>query len=382
MGLFQRNMHESIQRANDTNTLIYKDPITEFNTKSVIIVAPNEQVIFIRNGVFQEMLGPGRHEVETENIPLFTAIRNKLTGGASTFTCEVYHVNTEEHKLNWGTLAPIQFADYHLDPDEPVLSVIRGAGSFVVRFNNIENEDACKKLFMRVMGDKSQLSARDLEDFFRDTFSQEINSTIARKLEEMSREDSVNSITSYLKDFAEQLKPEFDKMFAEYELVCERFNLAHLIFPDSENSKRNEYLSAASERSRKYRDRMKAAEMSNLPGYDKAVAQELMENITKNPAAGGIAAAGAGMGMGMAAGNAFAQMAASAFGATQQPQQPPIKPFMSSSPDRFGTPNAASDQQAQSDPMAVLSKMKELLDAGLISQQAYDNKVAEILSRM
>lgn len=62
MGLFNRNsketnfaggsknVMESIQRDHDTNTLIYLDPREDFNTESIITVAPNEQVIFI-NGI-------------------------------------------------------------------------------------------------------------------------------------------------------------------------------------------------------------------------------------------------------------------------------------------------------------------------------------------
>ncbi len=77
MGLFSRsnnessfaggskNIMESIQRAQDTNTLIYLDPRQDFNTNSVITVAPNEQVIFIKNGQFYGTLPPGRHEVKT-----------------------------------------------------------------------------------------------------------------------------------------------------------------------------------------------------------------------------------------------------------------------------------------------------------------------------
>lgn len=45
-----KNVMESIQRQHDTNTLIYFDPREDFNTNSVITVAPNEQAIFIKNG--------------------------------------------------------------------------------------------------------------------------------------------------------------------------------------------------------------------------------------------------------------------------------------------------------------------------------------------
>ena len=90
MGLFHRNENEknfaggsknimeSIQRKHDSDTLIYLDPREDFNTNSVITVAPNEQVIFVKNGEIYGTLPPGRHEVKTENYAVLSRIRNCL----------------------------------------------------------------------------------------------------------------------------------------------------------------------------------------------------------------------------------------------------------------------------------------------------------------
>lgn len=112
MGLFNRNQSnngqgnvmESIQRAHDTGTLIYLDPCENFNTNSVITVAPNEQVIFIKNGQLYGVLSSGREQVKTENYPVLSALRNVLTGGQTTFTCQVYHVNTNEQAGSLGNI--------------------------------------------------------------------------------------------------------------------------------------------------------------------------------------------------------------------------------------------------------------------------------------
>lgn len=118
--------------------------------------------------------------------------------------------------------------------------------------------------------------------------------------------------------------------------------------------------------------------------YDKAVQQELLKDIATNPNAGGIASAGAGLGMGMAAGNVFAQMATTAFSQPQQPQAPQ-QPMGFGGQNRFGVNNGQqqpSQQSAQPDPMESLMKMKKMLEAGLITQQQYDKKVEEVMSRM
>ncbi len=380
MGLFHRNENEanfaggsknvmeSIQRQNDTGTLIYLDPRQDFNTNSVITVAPNELVIFIKNGEIYGVLENGRNEVKTENIAILSRIRNMLTGGISTFTCQVYHVQTNYQNVNWGTQDPIQIEDHHLGDGVPTL--VRGNGTFRIRFNINEDDEACVKTFKDLMGDKSTYTVTDLELFFQSEISQEISSLIGQKLEERSSIRSINAISSQLKDFSKELKPYFDEMFAKFGFELDNFSFKSLSIDDTEER-------------RQWRDRLSAAKnIGYTPNYNQAVQQELLKDVANNPGAGGVAAAGAGIGMGMAAGNAFAQMATTAFG-NPQPQQPP-QPQGFGGQGRFGTGGNQQQQpsSAQPDPMESLSKMKQLLDAGLIKQEQYDAKVAEIMSRL
>lgn len=379
MGLFHRNENEalfaggsknvmeSIQRQNDTGTLIYLDERQDFNTNSVITVAPNEQVIFIKNGEFYGTLPSGRHEVKTENYAVLSRIRNMLTGGMSTFTCQVYHVQTNEQKVDWGTSSPIAIEDHFLGGKVGVPTDIRGAAAFRVRFNINEDDDASKKAFMRLMGDKSTFTVADLGVMFEAEIAQKISSVVGTTLEGISEQRSINAISSKLEDFSIALKPRFDEMFASYGLELVNFSFYNLNIDETDERKR-------------YMDRLIAAEKVSNPLYNMAVQQELLKDVAVNPGAGGIASAGAGLGMGMAAGNAFAQMATTAFN-SPQPQQP-AQPQGFGGQSRFGTGAPQQPTTVQPDPMESLSKMKQLLDAGLITQQVYDAKVAEIMSRL
>lgn len=379
MGLFHRNANdvhfaggsknviEPIQRLNDTGALIYLDPKQDFNTNSVITVAPNEQVIFIKNGEFYGTLPSGRHEVKTENYPILSRIRNMLSGGVSTFTCQVYHVQTNEQKIDWGTSTPIEIQDFFLGGGVVgVPTLIRGAAAFRVRFNINEDDDASKKAFMKLMGDKSTYTVTDLGIMFEAELGQKISSVVGKTLEGVSTQRSINAISSQLEDFSAILKPKFDDVFIEYGLELVNFSFYNLNIDETDERK-------------KYLDRLIAA--AHTGSYDKAVQQELLKDVAVNPGAGGIASAGAGLGMGMAAGNAFAQMASTAF-CNPQPQQP-VQPQGFGGKNRFGTGAAPQQPTAsQPDPMESLSKMKQLLDAGLIKQEQYDAKVSEIMSRL
>lgn len=378
MGLFHRNENEmnfaggsknvmeSIQRMNDSGTLIYLDDRQDFNSNSVITVAPNEQAIFIKNGEFYGVLPSGRHELKTDNYPVLSRIRNMLSGGISTFSCQVYHVQTNEQKVDWGTSHPIEIQDFYLGGGlVGVPTLIRGAAAFRVRFNINEEDEASKKTFMRLMGDRTTYTVTDLASIFEAEISQKVSSVVGKTMEQISMQQSINAISSHLEDFAIALKPKFDDLLLDYGLELVNFSFYNLNIDETDERK-------------KYLDRLIAA--AHTGSYDKAVQQELLKDVAVNPAAGGVASAGAGLGMGMAAGNAFAQMVITAFD-NPTPQQPTMPQQGFGGSGRFGIGSPQQPKTDTADPVETLSKMKELLDKGLISQKVYDDKVAEIMKR-
>ena len=367
-----KNVMESIQREHDTGTLIYLDPRSDFNTNSVITVAPNEQAIFIKNGEIYGVLPPGRHEVKTENYPILSRIRNMLSGGISTFTCQVYHVSTSEQNIGWGTASAIEIQDFFLGGGIiGVPTLIRGSGEFRVCFNIREDDSAASTLFLRLMGDKSIYTVDDLAMLFRAQLSQKISKVVGKTLESRSKRESINAISSQLEDFATELTPSFKEVFTEYGLELVNCSFHNLTIEETEVRQ-------------KYLDRLIGS--VHAGGYNIAVQQELAKDAVNNPGAGGLAGAGAGLGMGLAAGGAFASMGASVF--AQQQQQQPMG-FAGQQPNPMQQQMQMQQQQMQqqaaapqADPMEVLTKMKQMLDAGLITQQQYDAKVAEVMSRM
>lgn len=380
MGLFHRNeseanfaggsknVMESIQGRNDTGTLIYLDERQDFNTNSVITVRPGQQAIIVKNGEVYGVLPEGRHEIKNENYPVLSHIRNMLTGGVSTFTCQVYHVQTSEQVLPWGTGDAIEIQDFFLGNGiVGVKTLLRGYGSIRLRIDALEDENYCVGILRNLMQDQSSFTTDDLRSLYEDQIRQNVISIIGGMVEDRSKEGSINGISRELNKYAELIQPKLKEIFAEYGLLLKNFSIASLTIDETPERL-------------KYSDRIIAA--AHTGSYDKAVQQELLGNISVNEGAGGIASAGAGLGMGMAAGNAFAQMATTAFSPVQpqQPQQPQHQGFGNG--NRFSNGGGYTAQPAHLDPMETLSQMKKMLDAGLISQEIYDAKVKEVLSRM
>lgn len=363
-----RNIVESIQRHTDVDALIYLDPRQDFNTGSVITVAPNEQAIFIKDGEIYGVLPSGRHSVATENYAVLSRIRNMLSGGVTTFTCQVYHVSTSEIVMLWGASSPILCGDYFLGNGViGVKTPIKANGKFRLCFNINEDDSSCVKTFMKLMGNKSSFGSMDLDNLFSTEITQKICGDLAKTITNMSYKQPITAIAMLVDDIVAQVMPSLNELFANYGLSVVNFSLEPLEIEETDDRK-------------KYMDRLIAAAYVSNPQYNMAVQQELLKDVAVNPGAGGVASAGAGLGMGMAAGSAFATMASTAFNQVPQ-QQAPSQAAGFGGANRFG---GAPQQEApaQPDPMETLAKMKKMLEAGLISQQQYDDKVAEVLSRM
>ncbi|NLC26364.1 MAG: SPFH domain-containing protein, partial [Fastidiosipila sp.] len=88
----------------DNSTFIWKHPIEDFNTTTQLIVHESQEAIFFLNGQALDLFGPGRHTLETQNIPLIRKYLNKPTGDETPFHCEVYFINmVQQMAIRWGT---------------------------------------------------------------------------------------------------------------------------------------------------------------------------------------------------------------------------------------------------------------------------------------
>ena len=111
--------------------------------------------------------------------------------------------------------------------------------------------------------------------------------------------------------------------------------------------------------------------------WARAKAADILQDLAKNPGAGGVAAMGAGMGMGMAAAPVFSSIAQQMFG-TVTPSAPPA-PEETPKKSKFGLKKSENTGDDFAD---SIKKLKTMLDLGAITQAQYDAKIQEIMSRM
>src|SRR5438552_2650140 len=100
MGIFDTIKDETkrnfIARADDAKDwIIYKYPETNIRMLTQLTVAADEIALFVKDGRIEGQLGPGRHTLDTNNVPFLSAFLEKFTGG-NLFIAQVFFVSTRE----------------------------------------------------------------------------------------------------------------------------------------------------------------------------------------------------------------------------------------------------------------------------------------------
>lgn len=360
MALFQKNPNEAayiggkkhwtdvIKNSGPGDLLIWRQPEEDFNTNSTLIVMPGEQAIFVKGGTIEQVFENGTYKLSTNNYPFISRLRNALSGGISTFNCVVYFVRSaDSQEIRWGTASPIQVRDKVWG----IRTDAKARGAYKVRIVNPS------KFLEKLVGNNIRFETQsDLDSYFASELQGKIKSTVSSFLNALEQE--LIGIDSYLDELSEQIAPKIDEGLAEYGLKCVKFSLAGLDIDKSKYDTIDESQMDLIAKRREFQGHKAGLDILGSD-WEKVQQAEIYKDLANNPGAGGIASMGAGLGMGFGVAGSFG-----AFGQNGNVMQ------------------SAPAANAAADPMEVLSKLKKMLDAGLIEQAEYDAKKAEILSKM
>lgn len=356
--------------------IAWRDPRTNFNTHSKLFVRRGEEAIF-ENGASEWTVFPEATECElsTQNIAVIRSLREALSGGQSMFPCRVYFVSTEDFEIPWGTIDPVGYTCPLIGPG----AQMRGGGEYTIRVTDTET------FVKKVLRDNDAYTVDDLKEKLFERIYQDIADIISNVLEKY--EIKSLEFSKKKKEIAKLCQPEIQNLIAEYGMMLVAFTISLELDEDQrrmyEDEVRRQRMSATGEaQARNITAESKVQELNTMgQNYRTIKGMELLQTLAENPGAGGIASAGAGIGMGIAAGGVINDIAKTVFTSDQQGTQQPPQQHGYGNGGRFGV-GESTPQNGTPDPMESLSKMKQMLDKGLISQEIYDKKVAEILSRL
>ena len=369
MGLFKKNPNEANyvggkkhfvdiikSSGNDgsnmpSDALIWRHPDEDFNTNSTLVVMPGESAIFVNNGNIEQVFGPNTYKLSTQNYPFISRLRNSVSGGISAFHCVVYFVRTNNSiELKWGTDTPILVRDKFLG----VSTKIGARGAYQVRVS-----DPAVVLTNLLGSTDGSMTAEDVKKYVKSTFLSKIKSNISAAIQAINAE--IMGIDAHMDEISQNLLPVLSEAVRQYGLYCVSFSIMAIDIMDDEY--RRMYDEAVAAKTKKMLNAQADRYTMDTLGNQWAAQQsfDVMNKMAENQGDGsGIAGVGMGLGMGMAGGMAFGNMAGQVFAPAQQ----------------------TAPQPAADDPMDTLTKLKKLFDAGLITQEEYDAKKAEVLSRL
>lgn len=375
------------------DVLVWKHPCEDFNTGSHLIVHESQEALFLCNGQVAEIFGPGRHDLKTENIPVLRRLLNIPTGGVSPFHCEVYYINKSiPMDLKWGT--PDQVIA--MDSQFHILIHAGANGGMGVQIGDSQ------KFLVSFNGTNREFTTESLTGYFREMIVTRVKSQLTTLLSQVS----FTIANAHLNEISAAMQQVLGEEMAEFGVKLVKFFVSGIRLADEDYQK---IQSALSDASALGISSMAEKQRMDLLGYnwtDEKMA-EIAKEYAQNP---GSANNVGGMMAQMPLAFGFGQMLRGAakplmdqvfsqppkaFGGQQSVPTAPASPF-TPPPSPFGTPPsplkakaaepapapAAAAAPHQDDPMAVLQKLKTMLDAGLIPQEVYDKKMQEVLSRM
>ncbi len=140
-------------------TLVWRFPRQDSAIRmgAQLTVREGQWAVFVNEGQIADGFGPGRHELQTRNLPFLTTLLSLPYGFESPFKAEVYFVATRQFTdLRWGTRHPVLLRDPELGPVR-----LRGFGSYALRVSDPA------RLIREVAGSQPHFSVEGISDQLR-----------------------------------------------------------------------------------------------------------------------------------------------------------------------------------------------------------------------
>lgn len=242
---------------------------------SQLIVRESQAAVFFRDGKGLDVLGPGRHTLSTQNIPLLTKFLTRAVGFGrdSPFRVEVVFVNLKVFtNMKWGTKEPVAFRDSELG-----LVRLRAFGNFTMRITQ-------PLLFVNTLvGTMGRYSTLEIEGYLKDVIVSRLNDLLGEQL------DTLFNLPAIYDELGVAVKMRLADDYYKYGLELIDFFVQSVTPPEEVQKMIDE--------------RAGMAAVGDIDKFMKFEVAKSMRDAARGGAGGeGGGAAAAGMGMGVGAG--------------------------------------------------------------------------------
>lgn len=333
MGLFSFIKGELIEVIDwvekDQNTVIWKFPDKDANIKygAQLTVRESQTAIFLDEGTLADIFKPGRFELITRNLPVLTTFRNWDKGFDSPFKCDVYFISTKTFTgLKWGTPNPVIMRDPQFKQVR-----VKAFGTYFIKIKDPE------LFFKEFSGTATSIKISQVEEQLRDIVSPKFAEALAES------GISVMDMVSNYSELGDKIAPILQVDLDPFGIELTKFQITSTSLPPEVE---------------KFYDKMTNVNMvEDMNKFTQFQQANAIEKAAENPGGG----AGEGIGMGMGFG--MAQMMMNQQG--NQQQQP-----------------SEGKSQTREEILSTLKELGGLKEAGILTDEEFDAKKKELLSRL
>lgn len=326
-------------------TLAWRFPMRDMEIQNggTLVVRESQMAIFVNEGQVADVFTPGTYKLTTQTLPVLTYLKNWDKLFESPFKSDVYFFSTRQQiDQKWGTPQPITIRD-------------KDFGAVRLRaFGNYSFRIADPKLFhTEISGTRESYPVADLEGQLRGLVLQNISNAIAGSgLPFLDL--AANQVM-----FADALTKELAPIFAKLGLLIENLTVQNVSLPEELQKILDQKIGMG----------MVGNDMAKFMQYQTAQA---IPKFAENSGGGsGIAGDAMGLGAGVALGQVLAQN-------LQQGLQTPVAPAAAAAAQAAAAPAGVRPDEV----MATLEKLGELKSKGILTQEEFDAKKAELLKKL
>jgi membrane protease subunit (stomatin/prohibitin family) len=214
---------EVVKFEGSPDALVWKYPVEDFNATSQLIVDETHEALLVVNGNAADLFGPGRRTLSVPNIPIANKLINIPTGGESPFPCKVFFINkVHQMDLMWGTHGPVTLED----PLYDIFMHVMANGSMAI------NVADSRKFLLKIVGFRDNFNPDELIQKFRGIISSHVKDCISKIM--INGMFSYFMMNAHLFDLSEVIKERLDKVFEEYGVTIQYFNLETIEVPEAD----------------------------------------------------------------------------------------------------------------------------------------------------
>lgn len=324
-------------------TLAWRFPMKdmEIQNGASLTVRESQMAVFVNEGKVADVFGPGRYTLTTATLPILTYLQHWDKLFKSPFKSDVYFFSTRQQvDQRWGTTQPVTIRD-------------KDFGAVRLRaFGNYSYRIADPKAFhTEISGTRDAYTVADLDGQLRALMLQHISDAVA------SSGIAFLDLAANQVEFASQLQGVTAPAFEKIGLKLEGVTVQNVSLPEELQKILDQKIGMGM-----------VGDMGKFMQYQ--TAQAIPKFAEGAGQGGGIAGDAMGLGAGVALGQVMAQQLGQGLSGAAP-----------------GAPAAAAAAAGAAgvkpeDVMATLEKLGELKTKGILTQEEFDAKKAELLKKL